>query len=468
MGTLARERLGTEPVKRLMFRMAAPSIVAMIMQALYNMIDSVFVGKISAASLAAVTLAFPVTMFTGAISTGIGVGINSSIARGLGEGDPDRPSKSAANGLALGVISFAVMFLFGIFGAGWFVRMYSTEEQVIADGIIYIRTLCMLSFGQIFTQISFSILQGSGNMIFPLFSQIAGAASVLILDPLLILVFHLGVRGAALASGCAQIVSMAVGLFGVFVKNRKNLPVTLRSFRPEWKVIKDILAVGVPSALTQATTSIVGGIINKVISRYGSVAISVYGGYSKISTFGVLPVFGVTRGMTPILGYSYGAKNRDRFLQTRRIAIFTAFCISSLAGLFFVLLPGVVLNMISATDEMRRIGMTAYRILGTSLFISGISIVCSQCFPPAKRSYLTMIYSLCRQIGLLLPIMLLLTRLMGMTGVWLSYVITDYVGFGIVTAMSIWFRKKVLDTWPAVVENDNISKETTATEESDK
>ena len=458
MSTLARERLGTEPVKKLMLRLAAPSIVAMIMQSLYNTIDSVFVGKISAASLAAVTLAYPVTMFTGAISTGIGVGINSSIARGLGEGDPEKPSKSAANGLALGLISFAIMFLFGIFGSGWFVRMYSNEERVIADGIIYIRTLCMLSFGQIFTQISFSILQGSGNMVLPLFSQIAGAASVLILDPLLILVFHLEIRGAALASGFAQIISMSVGLFGVFVKNRKNLPVSLRSFKPEWKVIKDILAVGVPSALTQATTSIVSGIINKVISVYGSVAISVYGGYSKISTFGVLPVFGVTRGMTPVLGYSYGAKNRDRFLQARRIAIITAFIISSIAGLFFLLLPNVVLDMISATEEMRLIGMKAYRILGTSLFISGISIVYAQSFPPAKRSYLTMIYTISRQVGLLIPIMILLTRAIGMTGVWLSYVITDYLSFGIVLVMSMLFRKKVLDTWPAVVENDNTDK----------
>ena len=463
MGTLARERLGTEPVKKLMLRLAAPSIVAMIMQSLYNTIDSIFVARISGASLAAVTLAYPISMFTGAISTGIGVGINSSIARGLGEGDPERPSKSAANGLALGLLSFAMMFLFGIFGSGWFVRMYSTDEKVVADGIIYIRTLCMLSFGQIFTQISFSILQGSGNMMLPLFSQIAGALSVLVLDPLLILVFHLEIRGAALASGFAQIISMSVGLFGVFVKNRKNLPVSLRSFKPEWKVIKDILAVGVPSALTQATTSIVSGIINKVISVYGSVAISVYGGYSKISTFGVLPVFGVTRGMTPILGYSYGAKNRDRFLETRRMAILMAFIISSLTGLFFLLLPNVALNMINATGEMREIGMKAYRILGISLFISGVSIVFVQCFPPAKRSYLTMIHTIFRQVGLLIPIMLILTKAMGMTGVWFSYVITDYLSFGIAAGISIWFREKVLDTWPAVVEN-NKSNESSAEE----
>ena len=466
MKTLARERLGTDPIGKLMFRMAAPSIVAMVMQSLYNTIDSIFVGKISPSSLAAVTLAFPVSMFTGAISTGIGVGINSSIARGLGEGNPDRPPKAAANGLMLGCISYAIMLLLGIFASRWFIGLYTKEEEVLAAGVTYVRTITMLSFGQIFTQITFSILQGSGNMVIPLFSQIAGAATVLALDPLFIMVFKLGVFGAGLASGCAQIVSMGVGLYGVFVKNRSNLPVSLKNYKPDGKVITDILAVGIPSALTQATTSVVSGIVNKVISRYGSAAISVYGGYSKISSFGTLPVFGVTRGMTPILGYSYGAKNKHRFLATRRIAIITAFIISSVAGLFFVLMPQVVLNMINATDQMRELGMTAYRILGISLFISGVAIVFAQSFPPAKRSYLTLTYTIARQVGLLIPIISLFSKLFGVTGVWWSYVVTDYMAFGIVFVMSVWFKKKVLDTWPDVVDNDNIGNK--APEESNK
>ena len=466
MKTLARERLGTDPIGKLMFRMAAPSIVAMVMQSLYNTIDSIFVGKISPSSLAAVTLAFPVSMFTGAISTGIGVGINSSIARGLGEGNPDRPPKAAANGLMLGCISYAIMLLLGIIASKWFIGLYTKEEEVLAAGVTYVRTITMLSFGQIFTQITFSILQGSGNMVIPLFSQIAGAATVLALDPLFIMVFKLGVFGAGLASGCAQIVSMGVGLYGVFVKNRSNLPVSLKNFKPDGKVITDILAVGIPSALTQATTSVVSGIVNKVISRYGSAAISVYGGYSKISSFGTLPVFGVTRGMTPILGYSYGAKNKHRFLATRRIAIITAFIISSVAGLFFVLMPQVVLNMINATEQMRELGMTAYRILGISLFISGVAIVFAQSFPPAKRSYLTLTYTIARQVGLLIPIISLFSKLFGVTGVWWSYVVTDYMAFVIVLVMSVWFRKKVLDTWPDVVDNGNIGNK--APEESNK
>lgn len=447
-----KDRLGTEPVGRLMLRMATPSVFAMIMQALYSTVDSMFVGRISATSLAAITLAFPVTMFSGAISTGIGVGINSSISRNLGAGCPDKSSKAAVNGMAIGLLSAFIMIMFGLFGVRTFLGLYTSDPTLISDGIIYIRTISLLAFGQIFTQISFSILQGSGNMVIPLLSQIAGAISVLVLDPLLILIFHMGIQGAGLASGCAQIVSMSVGLYGVFVVNKKNLEVRIKGFRPDIDVMKDILSVGIPSMLTQATTSVVSGITNKIISVYGSAAISVYGGFSKLSSFGILPVFGITRGMTPILGYSYGAKNRERFIQTRRIALFCAFIISSVSGLFFVLLPSVALSLINADENMRTIGMSAYRYLGTTLFICGISIVLSQSFPPAKRSYLTMIYTISRQVGILIPLCLILSKEFGLTGVWVGYALTDYLAFLIVLIMSVIFRRRVLDKWPAKVE----------------
>ena len=444
---LARERLGTDPVGKLMFRMAVPSVIAMLMQALYNTVDSAFAARVSNTGLVAVTLAFPIQMIAGAMSTGIGVGINSSISRGLGSGDESKPGKAAANGMMIGLISVLIMVLFGLFGAGWFIRMYSTEETVISTGITYIRTISILSFGNIFTQISFSILQGSGSMIIPLVCHTAGAVSLFIFDWLFSSVFHMGILGIALGSSCAQIVSMCIGLFGVFVKNRQNLPISAGDFKPDGEVIKDILSVGIPSALTQATTSVVSGILNKIIARYGSAAVSVYGGYAKFSTFGILPVFGVTRGMNPVLGFSYGAKNRERFLKARRIAATAALIITSLTGVLFLLMPQLVLRLYNATPEMMEIGPAAYRIMGLSLFINGVSIVLSQSFPPAKRSYLTMIYTMTRQVGLLVPLCLLIPRIWGMTGVWIGYALTDYLAFFIVLVMDILFRKKVLGTW---------------------
>ncbi|MBO6048861.1 MAG: MATE family efflux transporter [Spirochaetales bacterium] len=452
---LAKDRLGTDPVGKLLFRMAAPSVVAMVMQAMYNTIDSVYVAKISSASLAAITLAYPIQMITGAMSTGIGVGINSSISRSLGEGHPEKSSKAAANGMLLGLISLVIMVLFGLFGVRWYLGLYTDDAAVIEAGLIYIRTICLLSIGTIFTQISFSILQGSGNMLIPMVCQIAGCLTVLGLDPLFILVFKMGVGGAALASSTAQIISMFIGLFGVFYVNRKNLPIRRGDFKPQGAVLKDILSVGVPSALTQATTSIVSGIVNKIVAQYGTATISVYGGFSRISTFGILPIFGVTRGMNPILGYSYGAKNKKRFTQTQRLACITASIISSVTGLFLLLFPNVALGMISASQEMLTFGVNAYRILSISLFINGISISLSQCFPPAKRSYLTMIYSVLRQLAFLIPLTLLLSKIWGRTGVWIGLVITDYLAFFVILFMSIWFRRTVLNKWDENPINEN-------------
>ena len=455
MKTLANERLGTDPVGRLLFRLAAPSIVAMVMQAVYNAVDSIYVAKISSASFAAVTLAFPIQMITGALSTGIGVGINSCISRSFGSGNPKKASTAAANGLELGLISLLIMVLFGLFGTRAFYGIYTKDAEVISAGVTYARTICLLSFGTIFTQISFSILQGSGSMLFPMISQIAGCITVLCLDPLFILVLKLGVAGAALASSSAQIVGMLIGLYGVFVTNRKNLPISKSDFIPDGAVVKDILSVGIPSALTQATTSVVSGILNKIIAVYGTSAITIYGGYTKFSSFGTLPVFGVTRGMTPILGYSYGAKDRKRFLETRRLATLVATAITAISALVFILFPNLILNLINASEEIRQTGRQAYRILGFSLFITGASVSINQVFPPAKRSYLTMISTLLRQVGFLLPFCMLGSRLMGLVGVWTGLVATDYVAMAVTVGMYIWFKRKVIDSWDKTPQDNN-------------
>ncbi len=442
---ITHEKLGTEPINSLLFKMALPSVIAMIMQALYNSVDSMFVARISSGSLAAVTLAFPVSMIIGAMSTGIGVGINSSISRNLGAGDIKSASRAAGNGILLGFGAVAIMILFGLVGPKWYLRLYTDDPEVITAGIIYIRTISILAFGNIFTQISFSVLQGSGNMTFPMISQLVGGACVMALDPLFIFGFGMGVLGAAVASSLSQAISMSIGMYGIFVRNQENMPVTIKELKPDGAIIKDILAVGIPSALTQATTSVVSGIISKLIAGYGTAAISVFGGYSRFSSFGILPVFGVTRGMNPILGYSYGAKDSKRFKETHNLAIKAGFVITSITALIFLLMPGLILKFISATPEMIEIGKPAYRILATPLFASGIAIVMSQAFPPAKRSYLTMIYTMMRQVVIMIPLCVFCGKHWGMTGIWAGYAATDYLGLLVALIMTIWFRKKVID-----------------------
>ena len=443
----AAELLGTEPVRDLLISMAIPSIVAMLMQALYNTVDSMYVAKISDESFAAVTLAYPVQMIIGALSTGIGVGINSAISRNLGAGEPEQAAKSASNGIVLGFGTVFIMALFGIFGAGTFIRFFSTDPQVIEAGTIYVRTISILAFGSIFTQITFSVLQGSGNMVVPMISQLAGGFCVIFLDPIFIFLFKLGVLGAAIASSLSQAIAMLIGFYGIFKVNRANLPVTFKGFRPDIQIMKDILVVGIPSALTQATTSIVSGIVNKLIAGYGTAAIAVFGGFGKFSSFGILPIFGVTRGMTPILGYSTGAHDGKRFIETRNLAMKIASIFAVLTSLLFVLAPGVVLKLISATPDMREMGMQAYRILGAPIALYGISIVLAQQFPPAKKSYITTILTLARQVGYMVPLCTLFSRKWGITGIWAGYAAADIINFIVVILVAGWFRRKVIEKW---------------------
>lgn len=440
----ANERLGTMPVWPLLLAMAGPSVVAMTMQALYNTVDSMFVSRISAGSLAAVTLAWPVQMIMGAMSTGIGVGINSSIARHLGASDAEGSSKAAANGLMLGIVAVVVMVLFGLFGAEPFVRFYTSDPEVVDGGITYVRTISLLGFGSIFSQITFSILQGSGNMVIPMASQIAGGLAVIALDPIFIFGLNLGVLGAAIASSCAQVLSMTIGMFGIFRVNRENLNVSFRGFRPDLPIILDILSVGVPSALTQATTSIVAGIVNKLIAGYGTAAVAVYGGFNKVSNFAILPLFGITRGMSPILGYAYGAANRDRFVECERKAGRLGEMLTIPAAAVLVLFPQLVLAIINATPEMAEVGNVAIRILGAPILFYGVSIVFTQAFPPAKHSTITLVLALLRQVVLLVPLTNLFSQIWGLTGIWIGIAAADTINLVLVLVLTRWLWNSVL------------------------
>lgn len=443
----AREALATEPIRTLLLKMAGPSIIAMLMQALYNTIDSMYVSRISDGSLAAVTLAFPVQMIMGALSTGIGIGINSCISRNLGAKDTEGAASAAANGLILGFVTVAIMILFGLFGSGPFARMYTSDPEVLSGATIYIRTVCLLGFGSIFTQLAFSILQGSGSMVIPMLSQIAGGVLVIFLDPLLIFTMKLGILGAAIASSCAQVFSMLIGMYGIFKKNHENLPVTFRGFRPDFGIIRDIMTVGIPAALTQATTSIVAGIVNKEIAIYGTEAVTIYGSYTKLNSFATLPVFGITRGMNPILGYCCGEKNKKRFLETRNYAMMLANGWTILAFLAFQLVPTFLLGLMNVKGDLAVMGVESYRLLSLSLTIMGSTIVLTQLFAPVKKSYISMISALLRQVVLLVPLTMLLGHQFGINGIWIGIQLADFLNFAFVIVMNIWLRRKVLNTW---------------------
>ena len=442
-----QEALASEPVRSLLFKMAGPSIIAMLMQAMYNTVDSMYVSRISDGSLAAVTLAFPVQMIMGALSTGIGVGINSSISRNLGAKNYKEASAAAANGLMLGLFTIAIMAAFGLLGAAKFVSIYTDDPEVLEAGTAYLRLICLLGFGSIFSQLSFSVLQGSGSMLIPMISQISGGLVVIILDPILIFTAGMGIHGAAVASSTAQAVSMLIGMYGIFVVNKANLPVSFRGFRPDLTIIKDILAVGIPAAMTQATTSIVAGIVNKQIAVFGTATVAVYGAYSKLSSFATLPVFGVTRGMNPILGYCCGAENSKRFDETEKLAVIVANSWTFFCFLMFMFIPRTMLGWMNATPEMYEIGVTSFRLLAMSMCILGASIVMTQIFPPLKKSYISLTSALMRQVLFLLPLTILFSKAIGMNGIWIGICTADVLNFIYVIIMNIWVRKKVFTKW---------------------
>lgn len=443
----AQESLESEPVRRLLLKMAGPSIIAMMMQALYNSVDAMYVGRISDGSLAAVTLAYPVTMIMGALSTGLGVGINSSISRNLGARNHKDASAAAANGLMLGIITVIIVAAFGLLGSETFISYYTDDPEVYAAGTTYVRMICLLGFGSIFSQLSFSVLQGSGSMVIPMVSQVSGGLLVIILDPILIFGCHMGILGAAIASSTSQIVSMLIGMYGIFVINKTNLPVSFRGFRPDIAIIKDILYVAIPSMLTQATTSIVSGIVNKQVSAYGTTAVAVYGAYCRLSSWATLPVFGVTRGMNPILGYCCGSGNAQRFKETEKLSVLLANGWTILAFLAFMLMPGVMLGWMNATPEMYEIGPESFRLLAMSLCFVGASIVMTQVFPPVKKSYITMASALTRQVVFLVPLTLLFSSRIGMNGIWIGICTADALNFVFVIIMNIWLYRKVISKW---------------------
>ena len=439
--------MGVKPMLPLLLGMSLPAMFSMMIQALYNVVDSIFVARFHPDALQAVSLAYPLQLILISFGVGTAVGVNSLIARRLGAKNYKEASAAAANGLMLGLFTIAIMAAFGLLGAAKFVSIYTDDPEVLEAGTAYLRLICLLGFGSIFSQLSFSVLQGSGSMLIPMISQISGGLVVIILDPILIFTAGMGIHGAAVASSTAQAVSMLIGMYGIFVVNKANLPVSFRGFRPDLTIIKDILAVGIPAAMTQATTSIVAGIVNKQIAVFGTAAVAVYGAYSKLSSFATLPVFGVTRGMNPILGYCCGAENSKRFDETEKLAVIVANRWTFFCFLMFMFIPRTMLGWMNATPEMYEIGVTSFRLLAMSMCILGASIVMTQIFPPLKKSYISLTSALMRQVLFLLPLTILFSKAIGMNGIWIGICTADALNFIYVIIMNIWVRKKVFTKW---------------------
>ncbi len=436
-------RMGEERIPKLIIRMAVPAIISMMVQALYNIVDSIFVASISEQALTALSLAFPIQIIMIALFVGLGMGLNSVISRRLGEKRIDEAVNSAEHGFLLAFIIWAIIAVTAIFLPEWFFGFFTNDPDIIEYATQYTTIVMIFSFGFVFSQVCMSIMQATGNMVSSMTIQLIGAILNLILDPIFIFAFGLGVKGAAIATVLGQITAMLFAFFLLFIKG-KGLKLNLKKFHFNPQITKNILAVGFPSMIVQGLGSVMITGINLILGGFGETSIAVFGAYFKVQSLIFMPVFGLGQGTMPITGYNYGAKNKKRVLHAVRFSSLAAFGIMTLGTIIFQAFPSALLKMFSSTPEMMAIGMPAFRILSSVFPFAAFMIMLNMSLQAIGDAYKSMIVSFARQIVVLLPVAWLLSRTMQETGVWLAFPIAEVSSLIITTIFVVTtYHKKI-------------------------
>lgn len=428
--------LGTMPMGKLVTKISVPIMVSMLVQALYNVVDGIFVARYSADALTAVSLAFPVQMLMIAVATGLGVGINSLISRKLGEKRLEQAREAAKNGIALELCGYALFLLVGVFGAHGFSRLFTPDEALQQMSGQYLTIVCTFSFG-LFLSISFErMMQATGNTMLSMTTQLTGAIVNIILDPILIFGLlgmpRMGVAGAAVATVIGQICGMVLGAVLNQTQNRE-LRVSFRGFRPDFKVMKSILAVGFPSIIMQSISSVMNVLMNLILIAYGNTAVSVLGVYFKLQSFVFMPVFGLSNGLVAIVGYNYGARMRQRVYDAVKVALKLAIAIMGVGTIAFLLIPETLLSLFEAegASELTAIGTVALRIISSHFILAAIGITLSTVFQAIGKGMYSLLMSLCRQLIVLLPAAWTLSALGGLNAVWWCFPIAEMVSLAV-------------------------------------
>ncbi len=436
-------KMGVLPVGKLLLSMSVPIMLSMLVQALYNIVDSVFVSRVSENALNAVSLAFPVQNLMIAVATGTGVGINALLSKSLGEKKFERANLTAANGLFLGICSAVVFAVLGALFSRTFFLVQTDVAEIVEGGTAYIQVCTICSFG-IFISISVErLLQATGKTIYSMFMQMTGAIINIIFDPVFIFVFDMGVVGAAWATVLGQVVGASMGIYFNAKKNTE-ITVRFRGFRPDWHIIRRIYSVGVPSIIMASIGSVMTFGVNKILIGFTTTATAVFGVYFKLQSFVFMPVFGLNNGMVPIVAYNFGAQKPDRMIRTVKLAVCYATGIMVVGVTIFQLFPHLLLGLFDASDYMLEIGVPALRIICLSFLLAGFGIVSSSFFQALGHGVLSLIISLVRQLIVLLPAAWLLS-LSGQLGlVWWAFPIAEiFSGILSVLFLLYAYRKEV-------------------------
>lgn len=444
-------KMGTMHIPQLLFSMALPAIISMFVQAMYNIVDSVFVAQIGENALTAVSLAFPVQMLIVSCFVGMGVGINSGISRRLGEKKHREAEMVAEHGFLVAVILSLAAAVLGAAFSNVFVKMFTDNPEIIKGCTDYLLIVTIFSFGSIITQAGFSTLQGSGDMIQPMIGQLIGAITNIILDPIMIFGLlgfpALGVTGAAIATVTGQIIAMVYILIVVLKRKKNLLKLHFRSFKYRGTIMKDIAVVGLPSAIMQGIGSFMVTGYNLILAGYGMTAVAVFGVYFKVQSFIFMPIFGLGQGAMPIFGYNYGAQNAKRFKETLKVAILTSLVIMFVGVLLFQLFPAQIFMLFNASEEMTAIGINCFRAISLAFPLAGVSIMLSTSFQAMGKSYLSMISSFLRQMIFLLPFSYLFSLIGGLDTVWYGFIVSEIACLVFEVIVYRHYKKKVLDRW---------------------
>lgn len=452
MSEMKGNKMATMPMGRLIATMALPGVVAMLIQALYNIVDSIFVAMISQKALLAVSLAFPLQMLMISVATGTGVGLNSLISRRLGEQNVEEANCAATHGIVLAVLSGVAFFVLAMLGTAPYFHAFTTDPEVFSGGCIYTRIAIGLAFFPIVSMCTEKTIQATGNMLFPMVQDLAGAITNLILDPLLIFGLlgfpKMGIAGAATATVIGQGVSMLIGLIVLF-RYRHGLHVSFRGFRFSGYIVGQIYQVGFPAIVMQAISSVMLTGMNAILNTLSATAVAVFGVYFKLQSFIFMPVFGLSQGAMPVLGYNYGARNRQRLMSAYKITFISAFCIMALGTILFWTLTAQLLMLFSASQEMLDIGIPALRFISLSFVGASFGIVNSTMFQAVGRGIDSLIVSIARQLVVILPVAFVLAKLFGLPQVWLSFPIAEIVAF-LVSFVLLWriYRKDLRSLAP--------------------
>lgn len=445
---VVENKMGVKPVNKLLIEMSVPMMISMIIQALYNIVDSIFVARLSENALVSVSLAFPIQQIMIAMGVGLGVGVNALLSRALGAKQYDKVNAIANNGVFFSVCNYIIFCIIGIFAIKPFYAISATDPEIIRGGIDYLSIVCCASFGMCFQFIFERLLQSTGRTVCTMITQSTGAVINIILDPILIFGLcgapAMGIKGAAVATVIGQIVA-AVFAFILNLKLNTEVHLSLKGFRPSFQIFREVYSIGFPSIVMQSIGSFMTACLNQILMGFSATAVAVLGIYFKLQSFVFMPLFGLNNGMVPIIGYNYGAGIRERVTKAIKVTLGYAVCIMTTGTIIFVTIPQLLIKLFSGNEEMLSMGVPALRIISIHFPVAAFCIIIGSVLQALGKATYSLITSIMRQIVVLLPAAYLLSLTGNVNNVWWAFPIAEVMSLAATLFFYIKVKKQIID-----------------------